>query len=137
MCGVRHHNAGLLLRFGTGSQVSSGRLQSVLPAPWRSTGRAARLMHYFRNVQGQVLHLVQGETCLFNYADDLIVLYGRGSGLREREREVRAVRGDLGAFEPITGSVLSQHEAKKCHPVSTIKTAICQHVMEKKAKTPL
>lgn len=46
--------------------------------PWRS----ASLMHSFINFQGQVLHLVQGDTYLFNYVDNLIAFYNQGQGVR-------------------------------------------------------
>lgn len=38
----------------------------------------ARLMHLFINVQGQMLHLVQADTRLLNYFDNLIALYCQG-----------------------------------------------------------
>lgn len=44
---------------------------------------AAELMHPFINFQGQVLHLVQGDTCVFNYVDNLIAFKGQGLWLWE------------------------------------------------------
>lgn len=42
---------------------------------------AAELMHPFINFQGQVLHLVQGDTCVFNYVDNLIAFQSQGPRL--------------------------------------------------------
>lgn len=70
-----------------GPQVSA-RLQCTVIPPLLSYtlvafNQAARLMHSFIKFQGQVLHLVQGDTCLFNYVDNLITFYSQGLGLGE------------------------------------------------------
>ena len=69
-----------------GPQVSA-RLQCTVIPPLLSytpvaMNQAARLMHSFITFQGQVLHLVQGDTCLFNYVDNLITFYSQGPRLR-------------------------------------------------------
>lgn len=42
-------------------------------------------MHSFINVQGQVLHRVQGDARLFNYVDNLIAYIAKGQDLGHRE----------------------------------------------------
>lgn len=82
---VCHHNAELF-RFVTPSHgLAGGRLVALsLPrcsyVPWPST-RHQGLMDSFINFQGQVFHLAQRDTCVFNYVDNLIAFYGQGPRL--------------------------------------------------------
>lgn len=76
----------------------------------------ARLMHLCINVQGQMLYLVQADTRLFNYFDNLIAFYCQGPMLRAMKGSTRFRRA-LSYFETGISTTLARliMSSTKCH----------------------